>query len=235
MTKDPMKAFLAGQQGRHAAEAARIDRVRARGIVPPSCGRDIAPAPARGVVATFLPREIQKTANGNFREVRNGYAGRLGLRRCDAFDVMQARSDARAKARGVDPRPLFSTAQIEAGRRYGALVQQLAGSGFGLSQMERSGGGRGGAGVNEAQIDMIDRLSRMRTAIGTGWAIGPEAVDPGRDRRRPIRLRSVVDAVCLDQATITAVLKAHLWPNAARTQRLVQKAFAEALDRLYPL
>lgn len=233
---------LTRRMSTHRRESLSRAEVLARGSVPAECGPDIGVAPARGPVCVFTPLEVQKTASGNMRVAKSGHydpqrgetAPRRGLRRADAFDVMQARSDARARGRKVAPVALFTTAQIEAGRTYAALVESLSAAGCGLSQLER-GGGSATAGVNEAVIDKLDRLGAMRAAIGTGWAIARDRVDPGRDPRKPIRVRVLVDLVCIEAGTLTDVLRRHLWPNASRTQALLRESLAGALDRLYGL
>lgn len=209
-------------------------RIEAGDTLPEGVGEAIVRhAPARGPVEVFEPREMAITEAGNLRERRSGWLGQKALRRADAFAVMQAQCARRWKGDGAVP-ALFTAAQLHAGRTYGALVERHAAAGMRCSSVEASLGGGGGCYI-DALVAEADRLARMREAIGPGYALDPGAAAPHRDRRRPVRVRVLVDAVCVEDRTLSDVMAAHGWARKGQTRERLRTALCAALDRLYGL
>ena len=108
---------LEGQRGRaerlrdrKLEEALAVEAIKRRATPPRECGPDIPVAPARGPMATFQPRRTEMTGSGP-RTHADGYLGRRGARRADAFDLMteQARKAYAKKIAGlpVEEAPAF--------------------------------------------------------------------------------------------------------------------------------
>ena len=216
-----------------AAEARRIEAVRAAGRVPEGCGDAIPDAPARGPVQRFQPHVLLPDGKGGEKVVRLGYRDRHALRRLDVFDAMAAQAR-RAKAK----LPL-TVAQVEAGRTYALVAERVAASGLKLSSME-GGGGTGGGDVAEARLADADRLRRMQGRIGTGLAMELRRVRPSKrgesgKARRNVSDRQLVDAVCLGGMTPAAVLREAGWTVDSHHRKLAMAALARVLDALYAL
>jgi DNA-directed RNA polymerase specialized sigma24 family protein len=65
------------------------------------------------------------------------------------------------------------------------------------SSIEGQSRGTGGGSYIDAVVAEGQRLDRMRSAIGDGWAMEPRRVGPNGDLRRAIRVRKMVDMVCI--------------------------------------
>lgn len=216
--------------------AARVEVVKSSGLAPSGVGDRIVPcAPARGPVERFTPREVVRTDAGNFRTVRNGHCGFDAIRRADAFDVMETQAARRSKARNKAHTPLFSVAQMLAGREYGALSEKHSAAGARCSSLEATHRGSGGGSYIDALVAEGRRLDRMRVAIGDGWAMEPRRAAPHGDVRRAIRVRKLVDLVCIGGATITDVLVRHGWQPNGRVREELRLALCAALDRMHGL
>lgn len=221
---------------RGMAPAARVELVKCSGAAPTGCGPDVVQvAPARGPVERFTPREVIKTEAGNFRAVRTGWRGHDAMRRADAFDVMQAQATRRARARSKEPRAIFTTAQVEAGRAYGHLAERHDARGARCSSVEGASRGTGGGSYIDAVVAEGQRLSRMRAAIGDGWAVEIKRVSPHGDRRRAIRVRTLVDMVCIEGKTLAHVLERFGWNRSVAYLEPLRVELCAALDRLHGL
>jgi len=212
------------------AERRRCEAMLRRAAPPEACGDAIPAAPARGPMTTWCPREVQATEAGNFRAVRVGYAGRTGARRADAFDRMTAAAKrARGAAGFVAP---FTVAQVEAGRRYAALVERVEASGVKLASLEGTGGGGSPDAREAAVLDDIRRLKRVRGRLGD--AVAKAAARAGATRGpRTIRLRLLVDMVCVHDRTLSDVAHRHGWAPKGALREELRAALAGALDRMH--
>jgi len=215
------------------AEAARIASVKARGAVPAACGDAIPEAPARGTFRMFEPlAHFPAGAAGDYVAKPAGYRGRKALQRADVFDVMAARASSNAR-----PAP-FSRSQVATGRYYRDLVERHASAGLQSSSIEAhrvGGSGQGGCFMDAVLRDReeIDRLCRR---IGTGSAMVVRRIRPSkRGARVTIADRRLVDMVCLEDRSISEVLRAHGWSVKGDTVRPLQQALAQALDRMAPV
>lgn len=244
MTKHPFQdADLARAIGiapdnwRSMAPQARVEVVRSSGVPPAGCGNDLIPvAPARGPVERFTPREVVKTDAGNFRTVRSGWMGQDAVRCADAFDVMEAQAGRRARARNKDHVRLFTTAQVLAGRAYGHLAERHDARGARCSSLEAQSRGSGGGGSYiDAVVAEGQRLDRMRRAIGDAWAMEPRRVAPVGDRRRAIRVRTLVDLVCIEGKAVSQVLDRFGWSRKTTHIDELRGHLCAALDRLHGL
>lgn len=218
---------------RAIAETASFEEVKARGIRPDGVSAEILEcSPALGPVRLFRDETVEKTSEGNFRYRR---ADAVGLRRGDAFDVMQDQANRRARAKGKEPSLLFTQAQIEAGRTYGHLVERHAARGARGMSIETVGRSGGGGSYMDAVVMEGRRLDRMRAKIASLWALEPKRVSPAGDRRRAIRMITVIDHVCVDEITLSQVLTRYGWTAGARNLTPFREAFREGLNNLYAM
>lgn len=221
---------------RSMSAAARVEVVKSSGLAPSGVGDRIVPcAPARGPVERFTPREVVRTDAGNFRTVRNGHCGFDAIRRADAFDVMEAQAARRSKARNKAHTPLFSVAQMLAGREYGALSEKHSAAGARCSSLEAAHRGSSGGSYIDALVAEGQRLQRMRAAIGDAWAMEPRRTAPNGDQRRAIRVRALVDLVCIEGKTLSQVLDRFGWSRKTTHIDELRQHLRAALDRLHGL
>lgn len=183
---------------------------------------NIPDAPAMGNVAI----QRVKRADGP------GYIGTL-IRRADVFDRMEHD----AARFGV---AFFLTAgQVEAGRRYGRLVERYSvglSARSTLSSMLPSGEGVGGA-LSAIDVHLLTGrgYDRAVQAIGHGVALSVRRVRPsarGGADRRGIPDRALVDAVAIGGQTLGEVLRAHGWAVKGGNRIALQQALSAALERL---
>lgn len=216
------------------AEAARIDAVRASGVVPPECGPDIPQAPARGGVATFRPMRVLPGTSGTAVSDGYGPAGeprpRLGLRRADVFDAME--EAARARASG-DRRfvPPFTASQVQMARAYRDLFERMQSGGYRLLRLDARGGGGDSAGATDARLSEARWLQRLRQRVGSGIAPRLRVRSP-RARCRSVLDLQLVDMVCVADMSLSEVLRAHGWAVNGRTREAARLDLAAALDRM---
>lgn len=241
-------------------EAARIAAIKARAQPPASVGPDIIAAPARGPMQVFVPREMVVTEAGNLVARRSGYMGRDGARVADAFDLMtmnalKAHPKAIAAARRVyeervkslpkgqpakpfvapDFVPPFTHGQVAAARDYAALTERCQASGVSCASLDAVGRSCGGGDREAAILRDFDRLRSLHRRIGGGLAKDVRRHRPSvtGGRRSAIRVRVLVDMVCLGNMTLDQVLRRHGWTSKNETVRAdLRKALCAALDRM---
>lgn len=207
-------------------EAARIAAIKASAAVPERCGGEIKPAYARGRLVVFEPMGMVPKGKAGYQRSHVGWAGRDAARAADAFDAMAS------AARRARAEPPFTPYQVAAGRAYGALVERYEASGLqGISVevMMAGRGAGGGGGYADAVLAQGRRLKALWAAIGTGFALEVERPSP---TRRPIRVRNLVDGVCIGGQTLGAVLEGHGWRPHGEVRARLREALAEALDRM---
>ena len=187
-------------------------------------------APARGVVVPVQMEETVMTPNGP-RPVKNSEDGFHPARAEDAFDRMTIKSRNR---KGEPGATLFTVAQVEAGRAYAALSERCASEGLRCTSPEARVSGQGGhVDWIEGVIARSRRLERMRTAIGDGIALSPRNARAHSDRGRTvITVRRLVDAVCIEGLTLSAVLAAHGWGRGVASATALRDVLRDALDRM---
>lgn len=222
----------AGMDARRVAklsEAMRIAEVRALGSVPPEVGPDIIAAPARGPVRVFEGRAVYPKGEGEFELKPSGFAGRKSLRRADSFDVMTAKA-----ARHKKSAP-FSPSQVAIGRHYRDLVERHDAAGVKCASLEgaASRGGGSGGGFIEALLRDRDEIAELQRRIGAGAAMVVRRIRPSsRGSRLTITDRRLVDMVCLDEKTISDVLRGHGWAIKSALIRALNQSLCDALDRM---
>lgn len=222
---------LARERGRQPpclSEGDRLTAIKARAVPPARCGPDMPAAPARGPMVAFAPVAMHPTADG-YAQSHDGYRGRDAARAADVFDRMCLQAQRRG---GVAP---FTASQIAAGRGYGALVERHAARGLrGFSAETRGGGGGraggGGGGYIDAVLAEGQLIALLRAAIGDDMALTVQRGPGGQ--RVGIPARVLVDAVCLHQQPVSAVLRRYGWSIQGTTRARAQAALARALDRM---
>jgi hypothetical protein len=227
---------------RLAAERDRCASILARAMPPERVSREIIAAPARLYSIAETPRETVLTENGP-RVQRSAGPGRDRVRVGDAFDVMeeQARRAHAKRTKGLERegkpifpfQPPFSVGQVEIGREYAALVERCDGAGVKCSSLETIGGGSGDPDAREAAIfHDFQRLRVLRRRIGDGLAREIRRHRPG-ERRSAIRVRALVDDVCLSGLTLDQVFARYGWANVNMNMRAdLRSALCGALDRM---
>jgi len=190
----------------------------------------IIPAPARGLTMVVQMRETVATENGP-RVRRTTVDGFHPVQAADAFDKMELQ----ARRRKADGGPLFMAHQVEAGREYARLTERCAAEGMRCSSVEA---GRGGvAGGQRDWIDGViarsDHLGRFRAALGDGVALSPRGAQAHADRgRRVIRVRDLVDGVCIEGRTLSEVLDRNGWAAKTTSIATLRVVLIDALDRM---
>lgn len=215
------------------SEAARIAALKARAARPFGAGAEIVDmAPARGPVAQFQPREAVNRG-GKTMTVRAGWRGQDALRRADAFDVMEAQAQRRAKVDGKLPkgyRPLFTTGQLVAARDYAALAERVEASGVKCSSIEAMGAGSGGQGSwIDAVLADAQQVAVIRARIGSVSVLVPKNAG---GKRAIVWAQDLVDRVCIAEQTLSEVLRAYGWGRNKVVAAALSDGLAKALDRM---
>lgn len=209
-------------------EQARMDDVRGLGFVPSDVG-PIPEAPARGPVRAAQRVAFYPDGEDGWASKPSGYMGRKTLERADSFDVIAAKA-----ARHKKPSP-FSPAQVAMGRFYRDLVEKHESAGVKCSSLEglsqRSAGS--GSDFMDAVLRDRERITVLRKRIGSGSAMVVRRIRPSdRGARVTIMDRRLVDIVCLEDGTITDVLRKHGWAVNADLVKALNRGLADALDRM---
>lgn len=210
---------------------------------PETCGPEMPVAPGRGPMQRFTPRRMEATGTGGFVRRHDGFEGRDAARVCDAFDEMErqasnrhAATRTRAEAEGRDPPAFvapFNPGQVSIGRAYAALSERVACAGVSCSSFEGRVSSGGGRGDREAAIFRdFQQLRAMHRRIGDGLAKEVRRIRPGGLKRRAIRVRVLVDMVCLGGQTLEGVLKAHGWAVDQKSRNALRLSLCAALDRM---
>jgi len=212
-----------------ASEQARIATARGLGHVPDGSGPEITEAPARGPVVQFMPRATYPDGEDGYTVKDAGYQGRKALRHADAFDVMTAKAASKKK-----PAP-FTPAQVAMGRLYATLYEKHQSAGVRCSSLEampQSGGGSGGEYIDAVLRDR-ERLKVMLSRIGRNAAMVVRRQRPSqRGSKLNISDLRLVHAVCVEEKTMTDILKEHGWANRGGSIDALTRALREALDRM---
>lgn len=228
-----------------------VAAVKAGAAVPEACGDAIPLSPARGSVTTFDPVELVPDAKGGYRRQSAGYLGRSGAMVEDVWDRMDRQARAaharlvqehdRARRAGTVAKdkaapvyePLFTPGQVATGRDYAALTERCAASGVSCSSLEAQHRSASGGGDREAAVFRdFARLRAYHRRIGDGLAKEVRRIRPGGSRRRAIRVRALVDMVCLGDRALLEVLEAHGWAKDARALVALRASLSGALDRM---
>ncbi len=217
-----------------AIEAGAVAEVKAAGVAPAGAGDINACAPARGPVRLYDPVEVLRTESGGPRYHRMAERGGKPVIREDAFDRMEGCAAGLAKARGKVHVPLFTVAQVGAGRLYAQLTERLDAGGVRCSSLEalRAARASGGGSWIDARIRDRGRVNAMIAEIGDGWALSPRQTAPHRDRCAPIKSRELIDAVCLSDLSISKVLMRYRWGRSRRATLALMLELRAALDRM---
>ncbi|WP_049642766.1 hypothetical protein [Candidatus Rhodobacter oscarellae] len=215
-------------------EHARMAEVRAMGFVPSEVGPEIPMAPARGPVRMLDMMASYPKGDDDFEMKAAGFLGRKTLQRADSFDVMAAMA---ARHKRASP---FSPAQVAMGRFYRDLVEKHESAGVKCSSLESLSQRSAGSGSDfmDAVLRDRERIGVLRKRIGSGSAMVVRRIRPSdRESRASIMDRRLVDIVCIEDGSITDVLRAHGWVREGETAqakhiKALQVALREALDRM---
>ena len=215
------------------SEGERIADLKARAARPFGAGSEIVDmAPARGPVAQFQPREAVNRG-GKTMTVRAGWRGQDALRRADAFDVMEAQAQRRAKVDGKLPkgyRPLFTTGQLVAARDYAALSERVSASGVKCSSIEAMGAGSGGQGSwIDAVLQDGAQLAAIKLRVGEVSVIAPKNAG---GKRAIVWAQDLVDQVCIADQTMNDVLHRFGWSKSTKMRAMLLAGLCEALNRM---
>ena len=225
----PVARYLAARREREAEEAARIAEVKVRGHVPEQCGPEIPEAPARGAFRVFEPQQLYPDGKDGYVSRTAGYRGRSAIQNADVFDVMGAKA-----ARHRKPHPL-TPGQIAMGRHYRGLVERHAAAGIRGSSLETRSSGRGRDAGDYMDRVLRDKaeIDRLRRRIGDGTAMVVRRIRPSkRGSRVNISDRVLVDMVCLEDRSLSEVLRAHGWIVQGVSVKALQKAMRDVLERM---
>ncbi|WP_407496826.1 hypothetical protein [Pseudooceanicola sp. MF1-13] len=213
-------------------EADRIAAVKDMGALPPTVGPDVQQTAARGPVRVFDMIGPHPVGENGVEYGPAGHRGRKTVQLADAFDVMAAR----AAARGAGSP--FTAEQIGMGRFYRNLVERYESAGMRASSMDATTRGGGGPdGFMDALLADRQRIMIIRRRIGDGVALSMRKVRPSRratrgTTRSVILDRRAVDAICLQEATLTDVLRAHGWAANGTNFKALTRAVGRTLERM---
>jgi len=210
------------------SEEQRLAEMVAAGLAPKECGLEVVPiAPARGRVIPFRDADTYLNTKGEVETVDHGAHGRLAMRRADVFDLMIDQAAKRKRVFGL------TTTQIQMGRDYRDLVERHASAGVRCSSIEgMPGGGGDGTGFVDAVLDQGRQIDRWRSLVGDGPAMDVRRVRPSqRGERVAIKALVLVDMVCLEDKSISEVLRAHGWAGGKNQEKL-SCALAGCLDKM---
>jgi len=219
-------------------EAGRRAALLRAATAPEACGPEIPVAPARGALRAGTLHLVE--AAGDAEAPRSvpirGYQarGEAGPRKAasviDVFDRMEVAALRARKPLGL------SALQIATGRQYRTLVERQAAGAVKLSSLEgRTGGSGRGLDVTDLRLAEARQLAAMRGRIGDGAALAVRRVRPsarGGVAASIIRDRALVDAVCLEDMDLSAVLEAHGWTRQTPSLDRLRSALASSLDRM---
>lgn len=207
-------------------EQARIDAVKIAAASPAGVSREVLAAPARGPVAPFRESVVLPAGDDGFEVVDAPYRSGCPGRARDVFDVMV---DQALRSGGAAP---FTAGQVGAARDYRAVYERVQSSGMKLSSVgvDRTGG-QGRVDFMDAYMRDSERLSGFRAAIGDGVALSPKHRSASVVRRA-IMVRELVDAVCIRERALSAVLTAHGWKVSGKARNDLRAALCAALGRM---
>lgn len=225
---------------RMQAETDRLRRMIEAATPPVQCGGEMPVAPARGPMLRFTPRETVSTPTGGVVSRRSGWLGRDAARVADVFDLMvaQALKAHQRQTGGVEGFVApFNAGQISAARDYAALSERCAASGITCSSLEvlAQRGASGGGDREAAMLRDFQRLRALHSRIGEGLARELRPVRPsqrGAGKGQAIRVRRLVDLVCLGGKSLSAVLELHGWVPSSAGRDGLRRALCGALDRM---
>ncbi|MGJ8561696.1 MAG: hypothetical protein ACSHX3_15810 [Litorimonas sp.] len=231
MKHDRLDRILAGPQskaqksGRELTDGERVALVKDAGKFPEDCGPAPKDAPARGALRVEVMMASYPKGEGEFEAKRSGWRGRRTAHIADVFDVMAARGKQR-----------FTPSQLSTARAYRFMVERHAAGGMRCASLEAAPSGGGGAGGGEwidAFVDEGDAIRAMERRIGQGVALDPERAGMGRS---VITDRALVKAVCLEELSLSEVLRRHGWKLEGRALSaavlILSKGLGAALDRM---
>lgn len=213
------------EHDRLKVEKDRLSLMRTLARAPASCGPEIPVAPARGMVEPWAPQAVRATANG-YEPQHVGFQGRDAARARDVFDLMAEQVLRRGGSAA------FTPSQVDAGRRYAALVERHSSVGLkcvSVEAQERAGKGSGGSFM-DAVLAEGEVIRRLEAAIGDGMAL--EVTRNRGGKRRGITTRRLVDLVCLEGRSVSDVLRAHGWTVHGDVLPKAYASLGQALSRM---
>jgi hypothetical protein len=217
-------------RARLTAEAARLAQILADATPPESCGPEIPVAPARGACKVLRPVVMVPGGKDGWTAEPAGYKGRNAVAALDVFDDMARK----AAAKGL-PAP-FTPAQVAVARRYRTLVERHSAGGVRCSSLEAQRGGSGtGGDFMDAFVSEGDEIRRMRARVGTGAAMQVRRIRPsarGTAARGIITDMALLDAVCLEGLTLSAVLERYGWAVDGKHREALRGALVEVFFRM---
>ena len=212
-------------------EPLRVALIKGYGTAPEACGPELTAAPARGALFTFDQMQVYPDGDSETRIAHGGFQGRKTARRVDAFDRMRVQAERTRGAGGF----ALSPSQIGMGRLYGGLVQDREAGGVRCIDLSAEVRGGSPEGFTDARLDLARRIERLRGLVGPGVALSVRRLRPSR-RGAPGRCNiadlSLVDAVCVQDLTLSDVLARHGWSIKGDTVAALGAALAGALDRM---
>ena len=218
-----------GRRDRQAAERANLAAILARATPPASASPMIVAAPARGP-SLVVPQFERVIVKGRPVQIATTTSGFHPIRAADVFDTMRLQA---SKRRGGGA--TLTREQEEVGRDYAALVERVASAGVrgsSLAPTIRATGG-GGGGYSEAIMLDIAHLRAVQLLIGGGVALVAVNARAHADRARVgVKVRYLVDQVCLGDWPLSRVLIRCGWSASSRNLAELRAVLASTLDRM---
>lgn len=121
--------------------------------------------------------------------------------------------------------------QREAAAAYAGLVERICAIRGPVECGRRAGVSDGGA---VARMADVERLRRVRAAIGDGVVALSTRGQSDRPPGNPVLLVALVHRVCVDGLSLEAVLAAHGWPRTRCALDRLAEALRGAVDSMAP-
>jgi len=240
--------------GHFTAAVERADRIRSNGFEPSPTvtrlereARNIGEMLGRSTPPEAMQAAPVAPARGTMRLQENYVVAPGGTRRADGahwqeatvlrvmVEQMRQRHEARNLRTGSQE-PFaspFTPGQLQVAEDYRALVEWREGSAMKCGSLDggRSGGGNGALFI-DTYLDQGRFLAVIHARIGDGVALSKRRAIDQDNMRRTITARRLVDMICLEGKSISAVLSAYGWGEKEVNRRALRHQLTAALDRM---
>ena len=198
--------------------------------IPKECSAQILNVAPRGQMIAFRKTVVEPDGKGAFKVMYQRYKAGCPAIQQDVFDRM---ADQTKRAKGI---LMLTDHQVGIARYYRALVEKIDAAGVRCSStFDDHVGGVGRTDFMDAFAADVERLDRLRGAIGDGFALkvrmqGAHSMDRGS--RTSITYRQLIDRVCLADQELSGVLRRYGWAAATKNRKVLRVTLCAILERM---